>query len=234
MLQPFARKGDRLFRELSFGVDYFRFDQENLITSLGAAAILGNLNAFGHLVVRNPPEGGQTVGTISHVISTQQNLARAEYEGIDLNVRWVFPRTDWGQFRMDLSATYQMERSFVGATGVYTDQDGNYSSPLWRGTATFAWTHGDWSASIYGTYIGEYNQILSGLTSPLTRPRTPAQWVWSPQVAYRGFANSTITVGARNILNEDPPLAVGSTTGVNQGLNYVEPLFVYVRWSRDW
>lgn len=234
VLQPFARKGDRLFRELSFGVDYFRFNQENLITSLTASAILGNLNAFGHLVVRNAPAPGQTVGTISHVISTQQNLARAEYEGVDLNIRWVFPRTDWGQFRMDLSATYQMERSFVGATGVYTDQDGNYSSPLWRGTATFAWSRGDWSASLYATYIGEYNQILSGLTNAATRPKTNEQWVWSPQIAYRGFMNSTITVGARNVFNEEPPLAVGSTTGVNQGLNYVEPLFVYVRWSRDW
>lgn len=234
VLQPFARQGPKLFRELSFAVDYFKFDQENLITSLTAGQILGNLAAFGHLVVRNAPAPGQTVGTISHVLTNQQNLARGGYEGYDFNLRWVFPRTDYGQFRMDLSATYQVERYFVGATGAYVDLDANYSSPLWRGTATLAWTRGDWSASLYGTYIGEYNMIGTAISGAATRPKADAQWIWNPQVAYSGWAGSTITVGVRNVFNEAPPVSVADSTLVNENLNHVDPLFWYVRWSRNW
>jgi iron complex outermembrane recepter protein len=231
VLQPFVRGENKLLRELSFGVDYFKFEQENLINRLTAGQILGNLQAFGDLVLRNPPAPGETVGTISAVLTTWQNLTVGTYEGYDFNARWVLPENELGQLRFEASATYLDNVEGTTATGALFDTDGNYSSPLWRGSFTAAWRRGDWSAAVYANYIGKYTVIGSGRTG---LPDIKAQWVVNPQVAWRGPAGVTWTLGARNILNDDPPIDLSDSKLVNENVNYVEPLFVYLRMSKNW
>jgi|CXWL01.1.fsa_nt_gi outer membrane receptor protein involved in Fe transport len=226
VLQPFASKKDSRFRDLSFGVDYFRFSQENLINRLSAAAILAN-PAFANLVIRNLPTPGETIGTISGVLTTWQNLSSGEYEGYDMNARWVLPKNQYGNFRMELSGTYIGESSFVSATGAYVDSDGEYSQPLLRGSATLAWNKGDWAASLFVNYIGAYNDQFQ-------IAKIDDQYVVNPQVSYKGWYHSTITVGVRNILNSAPPIDLSDSKLVNENTNWAEPAFVYVRISKDW
>ena len=230
VLQPFARRGPKLLRELSFGVDYIKYDQSNLIARLTANQILGNIAAFGNLVVRNPPAPGETVGTINGVLATWQNLSTAEFEAYDFNARWVLPKNHYGQFRVDLSATYTENVSGTGSTGAPFDGDGDYNFPLWRGNATLAWNRGPWAASVYVTYIGDYTTLGSGLATPDVKK----QIVVNPQIAYKGFGKSTITVGARNVLDTTPPVDPSDSKLFNENVNLVEPVFVYVRWSKDW
>ena len=227
VLQPFARRGSRLFRELSFGVDYFKYKQENLINRLTAQQILNNLSAFGGLVSRNPAAPGETVGTISSVFTTWQNLSQGEYEGYDMNVRWILPSNEWGQFRAEVSATYLKNLEFTSATGVLVDYDGEYSYPQFRGTATLAWKRKNWAASLFVHHIGEYLDNL-GIA------RVSSQYVVNPQVAYQGFWGSTITVGVRNAFDKRPPLDLSDSKLVNENTNYVEPAFWYVRWNKEW
>ncbi len=232
VLQPFARKQGHLFRELSFGVDYFKFDQTNLIARLTANTILTNPAAFGHLIIRNAPLGTDTVGTISHVLTTWQNLSTGTYEGYDFNTRLVLPKSErLGQFRVDLSATYIHSQEATNAAGVLIDADANWNFPLLRGTATLAWNKGDWASSVFVNYIGEYTTQGSGFAS---LPDVGEQWLVSPQVAYKGFWNSTITVGVRNVFDREPPVDPSDSKLVNENVNFVEPLFAYVRWSKDW
>jgi outer membrane receptor protein involved in Fe transport len=231
VLQPFARKSGHLFRELSFGIDYFDFQQSNLISRLTAAQILANLGAFGNLVLRNPPAPGETVGTISAVQTTWQNLTTGEYKGYDFNIRWVLPRTELGEFRTDLSATYLDSVEGTVATGALVDTDGNYNFPLTRGSATLAWKKNDWAASLFVTYIGKYSTAGSGRVG---LPDVAQQVIYSPQVAYRGFWNSTITLGVRNVFDKAPPLDPADSKLANENVNLVEPAFWYLRWSKEW
>ncbi len=227
VLQPFARRTGSIFRELSFGADYFKFSQENLINRLTAQAIFNNLDAFGNLVIRNAPAPGESVGTVSSVLTTWQNLSEGEYEGFDFNIRWILPRNEWGEFRGDLSATYVRNTEFTSATGVLVDYDGEYSYPHMRSTATIAWKRRDWAASLFVTHIGHYLDNF-GIA------RVSDQIVFNPQVAYKGYWGSTITLGVRNVLDQRPPRDLSSSTLVNENVNYVEPAFWYLRWSKEW
>jgi len=231
VLQPFTRRQGSLFRDLSFGVDYIRYEQTDLIARLTANQILGNLAAFGNLVIRNNPAPGETVGTINGVLATWQNLSTADYAAWDFNARWVLPKTRFGQFRLDLTATYAETIEGTGSTGAAFDTDGNYSFPLWRGNATIAWSHEDWSASLHTTYIGRYTTAGSGLVG---LPDVGEQFQFNPQVAYRGLKGYTFTVGVRNVLNSAPPLDPSDSKLANENVNLVEPAFWYVRVSRDW
>jgi iron complex outermembrane receptor protein len=225
VVQPFAQRGPRLFRELSFGVEYFKFEQENLIDRLTAAQILAN-PSFYNLVQRNPAAPGETVGTIANVVATWQNLSRGEYEGYDFDVSWLLPENELGRFRINLAATYIANQEATAATGDLIDYDGEYSYPQFRGTATFAWNRGDWAASLFVHHIGEYLDNF-GLA------RVSAQTVLNPQIAYKRFFGATLTVGMRNALDKDPPRDLSDSKLVNENTNYVEPAFWYVRLSKE-
>lgn len=225
VLQPFARKGPRLFRDFSVGVEYFQFNQKNLIDRLTAEQILDN-PAFYNLVDRDPPAPGETVGTINAVRTTWQNLSRGKYEGYDFDVSWIMPQNELGQFRVNLAATYIANQEATIATGDLLDLDGEYSYPQFRSTGTFAWSRGNWAASIFVHHIGEYMDNF-GLA------RISAQTVVNPQIAYKNFFGATLTVGARNIFDKDPPRDLSDSKLVNESTNFVEPLFWYVRLSKQ-
>ena len=161
------------------------------------------------------------------MLTTWQNLSRGEYEGYDMNARWILPKNEWGNFRMELSGTYIAESSFTNSTGVYVDADGEYSFPLFRGSATLAWNKGDWAASLFVNYIGAYNDQFQ-------IAKIDDQYTVNPQVSYKGWYHSTVTVGVRNILNSAPPIDLSDSKLVNENTNWTEPAFVYVRISKDW
>jgi outer membrane receptor protein involved in Fe transport len=225
VVQPFVRKGPKLLREFSFGVEYFKFDQKNLIDRLSAEQILDN-PAFFNLVARNPAAPGETVGTISSVSATWQNLSRGEYQGYDFDVSWILPKNELGQFRLNLAATYIANQEATIATGELLDLDGEYSYPQFRGTATIAWSGARWGASLFVHHIGEYMDNF-GLA------RVSAQTVVNPQIAYKNFFGATLTVGARNIFDKDPPRDLSDSKLANESVNFVEPLFWYVRVSKE-
>lgn len=222
VLQPFVSRHDSLFREFSLGVDYIKFDQENLLGRLSAEQILGNLDLYSNLVIRNAPAPGETVGTINAISTTWQNLNQAQYEAYDFNARWILPEVSAGQFRFEVSWTHLVNYDFNN-----TDQDGTYSFPLNRANFTAAWKRGDWSASLYVNYIGAYEDNFA-------IGEIKEQYVVNPQVAFGGFKNTKITLGVRNVLNDAPPLDISDSKLVNENTNYAEPAFWYLRVSRDW
>lgn len=221
VVSPFNRKRDSIFRSLTFTVDFIEFDQTNLIDSLDAADILDNLELYGDLVIRNAPAPGETVGTISSVITTFQNLASAKYIGYDFGVTWDHDFDTVGNFRVNLGATLIDSYTFEGF-----EQAGTWSVPEWRGTATVAWRRGDWAASTFVTYVGAYEQQF-------TEGDVNEQWLINPQVAYSGFADMTITLGVRNVFDKAPPLDQGSTSLINAGVNNPEPAFWYLRVGKE-
>lgn len=224
VLQPFSRQKGSIFRELSFGVDYIHFDQTNLLGRLDAEDILDpdNYAQYQHLVLRNPPAAGESVGTINGVVTTWQNLDDAVYEAYDFNIRWVLPEYDLGQFRFELSWTYLADYDYDGL-----DVDGTWNYPLNRANFTVGWKRGNWAASTYVTYIGDYEDGFEV-------GRVGEQFVVNPQVSYRGFFDSTITLGVRNVFNDDPPVDITDAKLVNNSVNLGEPFFWYMRWSKDW
>jgi iron complex outermembrane recepter protein len=221
VVSPFRSRRNSLWQGLTLSADYFRFDQTNLIGALSAAQILANLDAFGHLVIRNEPAPGESVGTISSVITTFQNLDQSLYEGYDFEVAWDHNFANLGRLRASVAATYLNRFDFNDEQWA-----GTWGQPKWRGTSTIAWNRGDWAASLFVTYIGRYEQLY-------TEGYVKEQLLFNPQVAWSGLRDTTITVGVRNVFDKAPPIDQGSTSLTNPGINYIEPAFWYVRVSHN-
>ncbi len=224
---------------LSFDIGYFRFEQKNLITRDTAGFTLTNELALppGRVVRRalTPAEiaAGITVGSIDYLANDWYNANKVLNAGWDFGVNYQYKTQNWGLFRIGASATYleTYEQTTVNSLGVTSivDLDGTDSIPLWRGNGTIAWSMGDWSASMFVSYIGGYpRQFLIG-----GQPDASSQIRWNPQISYRAPWNTRVTVGVRNVFNTPPPRYLASQFGYNNGVNPVEPAFWYVRLSRE-
>lgn len=202
-------------------VDWLQFKQTDLIAQLGEDYILKNEDTLPGLVVRNAPASGETVGVINYINDTYLNIDRQTYRGIDFDLRYSFKTATAGRFLFDLGGTYLQKLHYND-----TDYEGTYNYPFWRGTFTSTWELGKWSASVLVDYLGEFENFSEVGT-------VKRQIHVDPQISYRGFHDIKLTVGARNVFNEDPPFDEHSSTGYNNEISNPEKAFVYFRASKD-
>lgn len=218
---------------LELSADYFVFDSTNLITSFSANEILAGEAAgnpiFTPLVVRNPPAAGQTVGTIQYVMTSWSNAATRKYKGSDYGIAYNLRTSTIGDFRFQASATYLDELSFGGF-----NSSGSRLYPRVRANFGTSWQYGDWGASLFVNYTGyRYGTGQMQGAARVTNSRYSSQVLVNPQVSYRGFARTRITLGVRNALDREPPVDFGEAERWTPGVNNPEPLYWYARVSRD-
>lgn len=221
-------------RGWTLAADYFIFDSKNLITRFSAQEILAGENrgeaAFASLVTRNPPATGQTVGTIQAIRTAWTNAAMRKYKGADFSIGYALNTRDLGAFRFQAAATYLEELTF----GTAFNNAGQRLYPRVRGNFTASWQQRDWTAAVFVTHIDSRRGTgqMRG-TSQVTNASYGSQTIVNPQVAYRGLFNSKITLGVRNVFDREPPLDYGEAERWTPGVSHAEPLFWYLRVSRD-
>lgn len=234
--------------KLEFGIDYFKFEQENLLTQSATTTILQNENTAGFkggTVVRKPVVAGDTdpetglpysVGVIEQITKPFYNADEYTYEGMDFDIRYLWETENLGDFRFQVSSTVLLENRQVTVdqvTGDRVDQGnlvGDWSglAPKWRASGSVAWKREDWAASVYTTWV-------SGLDySSWPAPDLPSHQIWNPQVSYSGLWDTKITLGVRNLFDKEPPRDITQTNGgYMSGVYPWEPRFVYLRFDRD-
>lgn len=210
-----------VLKGLELSVDWLQFKQKDLIAQLGEDFILKNEDSLPGLVVRNPPAAGETVGVISYINDTYQNIDHQLYRGVDFNLSYTLKTAQAGRFGFELGGTYLQK------LGYNEDQlAGTYDYPRWRGTFVTTWELEKWSASVLIDYIGKF-----GNYSEVGNIKQQIQV--NPQISYRGFHDIKFTVGARNVFNQDPPFDEHSTGGFNNDVSNPEKTFVYFRIAKD-
>lgn len=213
---------------LVFEVDLWKFEQSDVISSLQATQIVANAGTpfWDQFITRNPPAAGESIGTIAFVSTQWQNLDKNETQGVDIALQYTMNTDNAGSFRFKLEATYVDSYEFTDSFGEVNEFAGTYLQPQWRGAATIAWNYGDWAAALFVDYTGEFDDF-SG-------EEIKGYWRFNPQIAFSGWYDSTITVGVRNVFNEEPPLDPEDTSFRAVQIHNIEPAFGYVRWSKDW
>jgi len=218
---------------LLVSVDYFQFDQSNLITRDSANTVLQNElnpNYVGGTVQRSAPlptDPPGSVGPIFQIVTGWYNAPNQIYEGFDFSVRYAWETARLGDFRAQVVAT--QITSFERGDLVLTDFVGEYLTPEWRANATIAWTRGDWAASIFADWVDGFNDDFGAFL-----PDVGSYLRINPQVSFSGLFDTQITVGVRNVLDTRPPLDFNNGGQVYAaGAHNPEPRFWYVRLNRD-
>jgi outer membrane receptor protein involved in Fe transport len=221
---------------LSFAVDYFKFNIDNVISSPSDTTLLAREDQFPGAVVRDSTQGNP--GPILFVRRVPFNVAKQWYEGMDFEAKYDLRNTIAGNFRFLVNAT----RTFsIKSNSGIRDANGNlpadfenvglYNNPKWNGTASVAWTYKDYGASVFVRHQGKY--FNDGYTA--------AGWGENPvnianaQVSYAGLFDTKITLGVNNVFDKQPPRNGYETTGFDQNTYGWMSLgrFVFVRLQRS-
>ena len=207
---------------MSASVDYYNIEVRNLIQLFDPTSILDNAELLPpSFVVRAPPDAQFPAlpGRIVQVVSIPTNLGQLRTSGLDADIRYRPPATSVGQFTFALSGTYVLDYRLTGANDTpfpagAGQRGASGAISRWRHFATLDWTFGAWGATLANNFQLGYSEpcILDPFdghsldaSGCMTR-RVGSYSVWDLQVRCGGFANTTLTLGVRNLLDTAPPL----------------------------
>jgi len=171
------------------------------------------------------------VGTLLSIKDEYMNLQPRESEGLDFRLYYSLRDTPLGDWRLSLNASQKLKLyqeaseqhqilldalaagtiSGVNVGGV-EDLVRRNGRPEWKVTASLTWNLGRWTSGWYSSYVSEFYDTSATFVD------SDQYWVvdeWLTHNLYvqyqlprsGPFGGTRIRIGARNIFNEDPPLA---------------------------
>jgi len=207
---------------LSASVDYYDIEVRNLVQLFDPTTIFDNAALLPpSFIVRAPPDAQfpDLPGRVVQIVTIPTNLGELRTSGLDADVRYRPAPTSVGQFTFVLSGTYVLDYRLAGANNTPFPGGAGQRGPSgaisrWRHYATLDWNFGAWGATLANNFQLGYSEpcILDpsdghslDASGCMTR-RVGSYSVWDVQVRYAGFANTTLTLGVRNLLDTAPPL----------------------------
>ncbi|MCG8653944.1 MAG: hypothetical protein MI861_29160, partial [Pirellulales bacterium] len=181
------------------------------------------------------------VGEIDLVFNRFQNRAFREISGWDFGFEYAFPENALGNFTLDGNATYMSTYKEQDEEGGPVNDDllgdADRALPRFRGQLGLRWRNEQWRGAVSYRYISGLieDDVVS---DPDLDPSGEAQlWRVSPwkgvnlSGAYRfmdGFMEgSRISLGVRNLFNEDPPLNPDESYGYESNVHSNRGRFYY-------
>ena len=212
----------------ALSADFWRYEFEDVLRKENAQAIV-NADPFDARIERT------SAGTISIVNVAFINADRIETTGIDLSARGSV-EAGAGLLSGWVEATWLLSYDVTNA-GVEIDALGklnraNVGAPNqeFRGTAGLSWASGPWEVNGLLRHIGGYEDDGGGSIDAFTTLDANLRWSFGGFPGLGAGHETTITLGAANLLDEDPPyVAIAGNYDVRSADPRGRRLFLGVR-----
>ena len=190
-------------KSVTVSVDYFQIRLRDKIGTVAEQTLFGDYDKYKNNFVYSAD--GRS---LDYVVANLDNLGEMHTAGVDLGLNWRLPRSEYGNFTFAFDGTwvqkyeYQNERNgaYVQNVGVYADNGPVFR---WRHNASLQWNLGKWNATLANKYMSGY-QDMNDVDDQFVQKVKPYS-IWSLSGMYAGFKNTEVTVGVKNLLNENPP-----------------------------
>ncbi|QSX36361.1 TonB-dependent receptor [Shewanella sedimentimangrovi] len=210
-------------QRMDVGFDYFNITQDHKIDRENLDSIL-QVDCYDQnstVCTRLAPQPGQTLGPIDQIHSTFVNLSSQEVQGVDVSAHYGLELDNYGDLKFGLEWSY-----LINFDKDDRDWTGEYKFPRYRWLATSNWTMDNFSANLNISYIGEFEDTpdidFDGILDfDVYQSRmVDAQVLVDVSGSYRFNDTVKWTVGVNNLLDEEPPFAIGD--GNNDLYGYVQ------------
>jgi iron complex outermembrane receptor protein len=206
-------------RNVSLALDYWvirKTDQIGVISGDQLMSSTELYNKYKGRITRTPD------GFISYIDTPVENLGGLRTSGWDLDLRAGFGLDDWGKLGVGLAGTYiSVWEQQNGKGTAYTSYLGQSAGgvqpiPRWQHTLAFDWSKGVWAASLENTFVQGWTESAAVVDANLgvaTAYDVKDTSRWNLAVTYKGFKDTRVTIGARNLLDTAPPFTASSSYG---------------------
>ena len=200
-------------RAMSVGLDYYYIKQKDLVSSRDFQFILDNEALYSQYVTRGAPTSDDVArgapGPLVIVAVPFENLSQVETSGIDIDARLRFGG-EAGRFVLGFTGSYIISyKQPLAPEEPLTEFAGTYDLPRFKGVGSLSWDAGPWSATGLLNYTHSFKQSTSAAAT--ADPEIKAWTTVDLQGAYTGLRNWRFVVGARNLFDKAPPIAITET-----------------------
>lgn len=150
------------------------------------------------------------------------NLGYQETSGVDFNYTQYFDDTPIGDLALLFDVTYLLEFERQASPNAPVEElAGDFRYPELLANATVRWTRDAWRASLTGRYTSSYDddpspRTLEAVGLPADAEVDVDSWfIMDANLSYDFGENTFIQLNVRNLLDEDPPLVLGSGSNVD-------------------
>lgn len=206
-------------KQFSIGVDYWKYDQKNIVTNNTQDVIDANDPAK---VIRS---GANPTDSILLVLDQYTNSANRKTDGIDIDLRYRWD-TSVGKFEIRSMTTKLFSfKEKNRSADPYIDYAGKFQRPDLRSSLSLNWSRADYTAVISTTYIDSYEDNNFDNDNHIV----DSYQTYDGQFLYSGFENMSLVIGVNNIFDEEPPFSNSSFTGYDGATHNPTGRFYYVR-----
>ena len=211
--------------DIDFSIDYYNYDIENVINKDTQFKFTTQGNDP-DVVERLPSDTPGDPGEVVRIFDQFENLGNIKTAGLDLDVGYKMA-TAMGDFKFNYVLNYEDIRT----GGRLDTQEGEFEQPQIRWTTSGSWVKDVFSANFAINYIGEFEQDSSVRiqTDGTILPDIDSMITLDTTVNYAGIENTTLTLGATNLLNEEPPFSYHDYMGHVVGTHSSQGRFVYAQ-----
>ena len=234
---------------VSFGIDYFNVKLENtIVNGVNPAIILGDTTQYAGLITRAPQTPADIAagipGSITAINQININLGTTKTSGLDFDLKWRIPTAEMGRFTISGTATYFIEFDTSNPDGSFTGNVDRINAatggviPRFKSYLAIDWTRGPFGLTFAQNYQKHYHDLADTFSQPEPADfnyRTVKSYTtYDLQGTYEPTKSWRLTLGARNVFNQDPPYTnAGGQTSFQSGYDpqYADPRgrFIYGR-----
>ena len=222
---------------LSLQVNFYETEQTNTLQLLSAQNIVNNEALFPGRVTRAAPDATDISlnqpGRITAVEAQFINFGRILNRSADILVDYTLPWETYGHWRMNVGASRTLDsiRQLAPNQPPVVLEEDTSSPPPWKLNAAVFWRKGNWNASAFLWYLGEFQSNNSGNT--LVADSTAIKYYPTPAVTkldlrasyeftngvWRGYGKGLrLGAGVNNVFDKEPPFS-DTVWGYNAALH---------------
>ncbi len=213
--------------DLSVSVDYYNYEIEDVIDSDTQFVV----NTFGldpNVVDRLPSTIPGDPGEIANVFDSFQNIGDLNTSGLDIDVQYGMD-TEMGKFDFSYILNYVLDYEELrpdGAGGKRVNKvEGDFEQPEMRWTLASSWSKDELTASAAINFIDSFKgDADGGFENRTVDSMTTVDF----SISYLGIENTTLTFGATNLFNEEPPFSHHDFMGFVNSTHSGQGRFTYV------
>ncbi|KQW51340.1 MULTISPECIES: TonB-dependent siderophore receptor [unclassified Roseateles] len=208
-------------RDLSIALDYWHIQKKDQIGVIGGDAIMADATLYQRYLGR---VNRQANGFISFIETPVENLGELQTNGIDVDVKTSWNFGSLGRLGASFAGTYVNEwkqqngkgTPFVSYAGTAGDGAGVQPVPEWQHTLGLDWNLGNWNVTLENVYIKGWTEsagLVEANVGPAVEYKVKDSSRWNMAVGWKPMPALALRVGARNLLDQDPPFTAVSSYG---------------------
>ncbi len=212
--------------DVAVGADWWQIRKTGTIQSIAVSDIVKNYALFPDNFIRDAS------GTLQAIDDRWVNAGETVTKGVDLSLSGT-TALGAGRLVAKLEGSYLLDKRSrliasapMGASeiGVFT-RAGDLGL-RWKHSATFTYAEGDWTGTFQQLWRAGYKDAqLPGVANgsivpPEWKPNVAKYITYNASISYTGIKNLGLTLGIKNLLNDDPPFSAAYDGNTGAGSSW--------------